>query len=303
MMINQINTRIIVPPIKCQGIKTKIVPLILSKVVFPTNGIWIEPFMGSGVVGFNSGCDRILFNDINPHIINFYKALNNSEISPTIVREYLEQEGNNLLKSGEEHFYEIRTRFNELHKPLDFLFLSRAGFNGMVRFNSKGLYNVPFCRKNNRFTKAYITKIVNQVEKVYKLMRNSQWHFQCRDFTEVISEATENDFIYCDPPYFGRHVDYYNTWKENDDIKLFNSIVSTPAKVILSTWHSNKYRTNPNIEKLWSKFNIITQEHFYHVGAKEVNRNAMTEALVLNYNPPVSIAEKNSKIQAELELV
>lgn len=280
---SQMKVRIIVPPIKCQGIKTKIVPLILSNAVLPTKGRWIEPFMGSGVVGFNSGCERILFNDLNPHIIAFYNALNTSVISPNIVREYLEQEGNDLREKGEAHYYKIRDRFNDLKQPLDFLFLSRAGFNGMIRFNRKGLYNVPFCRKNNRFAKSYITKIVNQVERVYKLMRNSQWSFQCDDFTEVIVEATENDFIYCDPPYFGRHVDYYNTWKEEDDIKLFNSIDATPAKVILSTWHSNKYRTNPNIEKLWSKFHLITQEHFYHVGAKEVNRNPMTEALVLNY--------------------
>jgi len=301
-MKNRIKAHIIVPPIKCQGIKTKIVPLILSNAVISINGRWIEPFMGSGVVGFNSGCERILFNDLNPHIIAFYNALNTSAISSAIVREYLEQEGNKLRERGEAHFYDIRDRFNNLKQPLDFLFLSRAGFNGMIRFNSKGLHNVPFCRKNNRFTKSYITKIVNQVERVHKLMRNSQWSFQCRDFTETIAEATENDFVYCDPPYFGRHVDYYNTWKEEDDIKLFNSINATPAKAILSTWHNNKYRKNPNIEKLWSKFHLITQEHFYHVGAKEINRNPMTEALVLNYKPQVPGIDRKCKMQLELDL-
>ena len=42
-----------VPPIKCQGIKTKLVPWIKSIVPTDIEGRWIEPFMGSGVVAFN----------------------------------------------------------------------------------------------------------------------------------------------------------------------------------------------------------------------------------------------------------
>jgi DNA adenine methylase len=46
--------KILVPPIKCQGIKTKLVPLILSNVGELSCGKWIEPFMGSCVVGLNA---------------------------------------------------------------------------------------------------------------------------------------------------------------------------------------------------------------------------------------------------------
>ena len=42
---------VIVPPIKSQGIKTKLVPWI--KQCLPLyKGKWIEPFMGTGVVAF-----------------------------------------------------------------------------------------------------------------------------------------------------------------------------------------------------------------------------------------------------------
>lgn len=288
--------KILVPPIKCQGIKTKIVPLILANAVMPENGLWIEPFMGSGVVGFNARCRRAVFDDLNPHIIAFYYALKSSDITPEKTREYLEREGSILSNNGEDYYYKVRERFNDKKEPLDFLFLSRAGFNGVIRFNSKGKFNVPFCRKPERFSKAYITKIVNQVQNVYTLIQNNEWTFECRDFQEVIAEATEDDFVYCDPPYYGRHVDYYNSWTAEDELKLFNSISNTRAKVILSTWHSNKYRINPNIDKYWSKFYLLTKEHFYHIGSKEEYRNPMIEALVLNYEPQeLGVVQKEKK--------
>lgn len=52
---------------------------------------------------------------------------------------------------------------------------------------------------------------------------------------------------------------------------------------MLSTWHHNPYRTNEYIERVWGDCHIVTREHFYHVGAKEKNRNAVTEALLMNY--------------------
>ena len=45
--------KVYVPPIKIQGIKTKIVPLISEVAWVDDNITWIEPFMGSGVVGLN----------------------------------------------------------------------------------------------------------------------------------------------------------------------------------------------------------------------------------------------------------
>jgi len=83
----------------------------------------------------------------------------------------------------------------------------------------------------------------------------------------------------------GRHVDYYNSWTEKEEQELYDLLGVTPAKFILSTWHSNRYRANPAIEKYAYRFTILTREHFYHVGASEKNRNTMLEAIVLNYNP------------------
>jgi len=277
--------RVYIPPIKCQGIKTKLVPLISAHVRLDEGGIWYEPFLGSGVVGFNIRPHRAVFGDLNPHIINFYNSLKSSRITPQSVREHLEYEGERLKKHGEDHYYHIRERFNERHDPLDFLFLSRSCFNGMVRFNKKGQFNVPFCKKPERFSRAYITKVVNQVQYVWEAVREYDWSFECISFEELIPRAKAGDMVYCDPPYLGRHVDYYDSWTEEDEKRLHELLSNTPARFILSTWHSNKYRDNPMLKTLWKEYHIVTKEHFYHIGAREANRNPMLEALIMNFKP------------------
>jgi len=272
-----------IPPIKCQGIKSKLVPWILTQPTLANwsgSGRWIEPFMGSGVVGFNLQPDRALFCDHNVHLIRFYQAVQTGEIKPEIIREFLEAEGAKLQTQGEAYYYAVRDRFNQHYHPLDFLFLNRACFNGVIRFNSRGRFNVPFGHKPARFAKAYITKIVNQVTWVQTLVQSHNWQFCCQDFRQTVAEAEENDFLYCDPPYAGRHVDYFNHWHPEDEQALFQALSATPAQFMLSTWHSNQHRDNPGIQQFWRRFHLETSAHFYHVGAKETNRKPMIEALV-----------------------
>ena len=274
-----------VPPLKCQGIKTKLVEWIKDHAILEESGTWIEPFMGSGVVGFNVRPARAVFADVNPHIVNFYNAIKNRKITAGTAREFLEKEGALLQKKGEDHYYAVRERFNKDGNSFDMLFLNRACFNGVMRFNKKGGFNVPFGHKPERFAKAYITKIANQIKYVADALSQYDWMFICQDFKTTISSASWNDFVYCDPPYIGRHVDYFNSWSEQSEQDLYDALSAVPGKFILSTWHSNQYRTNPAIDKYASRFTILTREHFYHVGASEKNRNPMLEAIVLNYNP------------------
>ena len=277
--------RLIVPPIKSQGIKTKLVPWI--KALAPSvEGRWVEPFLGTGVVAFNQGFDAAILGDVNPHIIRFYSDVQTGAISPALVRAYLEKEGEALRIADEEgyaHFNLIRDRFNRDHDPLDFLFLSRAGFNGMIRFNRKGEWNIPFCKKPARFSKAYVTKIVNQVHDVSRAIQPA-WQFCPARFEETIAMSTKGDLLYCDPPYWGRHADYYGNWGDADEGRLFEALRSTRARFILSTWHHNDHRENSMLKRYWHRFNIVTRDHFYHSGAKLRNRRSVVEALVFNFD-------------------
>jgi DNA adenine methylase len=297
--------KIMVPPIKCQGIKTKLAEWIKEKTGnLAETGKWYEPFMGSGVVGFNVQPKNAFFSDTNPHLIRFYNDIKSEKITYQSVKEYLMTESGKLLKGADSYYKEVRERFNKNPNSLDFLFLNRCCFNGMMRFNSKGFFNVPFCKKPNRLSKSYITKISNQVKNISGLIKLNNYSFICSDFYDLIRKAGKNDIIYCDPPYIDRYSDYFNSWGRTDEERLFEVLSKTESKFIMSTWEHNKYRENIYIKELWSNFFIDTRDHFYHLGASEKNRNAMTEALISNFvNDTDKRAEKLESIQQNLSIM
>lgn len=273
-----------VPPLKIQGIKTKLVPFIAKSIKWDGKGTYFEPFMGSGVVGFNLEPKRAVFSDTNPYIIQFYKDIQLKKITSEIVKKYLENETIKLSGTSADktsYYYEVRNRFNKEHNSLDFLFLQRSNFNGMMRFNNKGDYNVPFGRKPNRFNKSLITKITNQVAWIEKIMEEKDWKFICVPFTEIFKMTKENDFIYLDPPYIGRYDGYYDSWNEEYAILLAKLTQNGKAGYAFSMWHQNQYRKNKHLE-IWTNGKLLTTEHFYHLGGKEKNRNKMIEALIIS---------------------
>lgn len=291
--------KVFVPPIKIQGIKTKLIPTIRKNISLTDDMVWIEPFTGSGVVGFNICPQKAVFADINPYIIDFYNSIKSKKITSVIARKFLEEEGAILAEKDDEYYYTVRDRFNKEKNPLDFLFLNRSCFNGMMRFNKNNMFNVPYGHKPQRFSKAYITKIINQIKYVEEQLAYNDWNFVCQSFDNTINNAPDNSFIYCDPPYIGRHVDYYDSWDINSENKLKECLISTTSKFMLSTWDYNKYRKNEYIEKIWGFCNKINVQHYYYVGAREINRNPMIEALLINYD--VIENENNGLVNKELE--
>ncbi len=277
------SKKILIPPLKTQGIKSKIVPYILDLAKYNKRGIYFEPFMGSGVVGFNLMPQRAIFSDTNPHIINFYNAIKKGIISKNSTKEFLSQEGAKLAQFGQDYYLEVRARFNYSKNPFDFLFLNRSCFNGLMRFNLKGDFNVPYCKKDKRFSQSYITKICNQVDWVAKRIKSNDWTFICSHFVDILNQVKEFDFVYCDPPYIDRYSDFFNKWGEKEELGLFYQLNAMKAPFILSTWHSNAYRTNVYIKTIWNKFDMNFITHFYHLGANEHNRNAIKEVLIKNY--------------------
>lgn len=273
--------KIIVPPLKIQGIKTKLVENIKQNLP-DFDGTWIEPFMGSGVVGFNLAPEKAIFSDTNIHIINFYNDIKIKKIDHKICKEYLEHQGNLLLHNS-DFYYDVREKFNTTPNSLDFLFLNRACFNGVMRFNKKGKFNTPFCKKENKFSTLHIAKISNQIFDIENKIYNNDWNFFCQHFTKTIDNSSDNDFIYLDPPYIQRHSTYFDVWTESDEEMLYNILSRSKNKFMVSSWKSGGGRTNEYYDKFWSVFNIEEIEYEYIIRKKKNSDNKVIEILIKNY--------------------
>lgn len=278
---------IIRPPVKSHGIKTKIIPEInkLISKVKNEDSIYVEPFLGTGIVALNAGFQKSILSDLNIYIIELYNKIRSGEITKTNIKEYLEIEGDKLKEGGQDYYIEVRKRFNETHNLFDFIFISRSCFNGLMRFNKQGAFNTPFCKINNRFSASLIEKIGDQIDKCSKVITND-WEFYCCDYKETLSKCTSgNEIVYCDPPYMGRDVNFFGSWNEEKEEELFNQLKSLNCKFILSTWHHDGFRKNEMIDKFWSGGGLTIKliDHFYHVGATVERRNSVVEALIYNF--------------------
>ena len=275
----------IIPPIKIQGKKTKIVPKIMEIADgilndHPEIDTWVEPFLGSGVVAFNcpGRIKKVIVNDINPHIIKFYKGVADGIITPDKIREVFNTHNQNLLKDGYDYYNQIKDRFNQSFDTMDFLFLTRTGFNGVMRFNNSGKWNVPFCKLNNRLSKNVIDDLASSVDELSRLFKSKEFIFYNKSFEEVIEYAPENSIFYCDPPYYGLQVQYFKGWRKEDEIRL-NEMLKDKM-FIYSTWLEDGIRENPMINEYWGGYEIEGKKHKYNVAEKAEKRNQVTEGLI-----------------------
>ena len=271
------------PPLKIQGIKTKLVKFIGQSIAWDSgeSGRWVEPFFGSGCVALNLMPPRAILGDKNPHIVRLYKDIQSGVLTPDVVRGGLSEMGALLSVRGQDYYNEVRTRFNQTGASLDFLFLNRSCFNGVIRFNKKGGFNTPFGHKPQRFDAKFLTRVSNQVKWAGRQMANKDWQFHCADWSELFAVTTSADFVYLDPPYVGRHADYFSQWDGEEAGRLATAARLLPCGFALSMWMENQYRKNEHIESEWSDNDIRLASHFYHVGSSESLRNEMIEAVVI----------------------
>ena len=275
----------IVPPIKIQGKKTKIVPKIMEIADellndHPEIDTWVEPFLGSGVVAFNcpGRIKKVIVNDINPHIIKFYKGIADDSITADNIREVFDIHNQNLIKDGYDYYNQIKNRFNQSFDTMDFLFLTRTGFNGVMRFNGSGKWNVPFCKLNNRLSKNVIEDLTSSVDDLSRLFKSKDFMFYNKSFEDVIESAPENSIFYCDPPYYGLQVQYFKGWRKEDEIRL-NEMLKDKM-FIYSTWLEDGIKENPMIDEYWGECEIEGKKHKYNVAEKAEKRNQVIEGLI-----------------------
>jgi DNA adenine methylase len=179
------------PFLKWAGSKYNCLNEIISSL--PQGSRLIEPFAGSGVIFMNTQYSSYILAESNPDLIQIFTTL--QEQGETFIdycEHYFQPDAN-----CKEKYYERRSDFNQLsdshQKSAFFLYLNRHGYNGLCRYNSKGIYNVPF----GLYTKPYFPR------KEMLLFHKKSVHAQFiqNDFRKTFELAEPGDVIYCDPPY------------------------------------------------------------------------------------------------------
>lgn len=161
--------------------------------LLPAGDKLIEPFVGAGSVFLNTDYDKYLLNDINTDLINLYKFLKRRP------KTFIEDARKLFVPSNNEEqaYYALRKAFNAstdtYERSLLFLYLNRHGYNGLCRYNSRGLFNVPFGRYRAPYFPA--AELEFFAEKAKKAT------FTCEPFQNSFRRARRGHVVYCDPPY------------------------------------------------------------------------------------------------------
>ena len=281
------------PIIKYRGGKSKEIPYIIRHVP-QYGGRYIEPFFGGGALFFHLEPKSAIINDINLKLMDFYKGIRNNY---DVVRRELDQlealyianrAEFDLLKAqtpdkrvedkNEGLYYDIRNMFNGLteRKISDaaiYYFINKTSYSGMIRYNSKGEFNVPFGRYKHINT-GILTKdhsLLLQSTEIYNL-----------DYKEIFDMATEDDFMFLDPPYDCVFSDYGNEeYKDgfNDEchIRLAEDFRNLKCKALLVIGRT------PLTEKLYGDMIIDEYNKTYAVNIRNRFKSVATHILIANF--------------------
>jgi DNA adenine methylase len=281
------------PLIKYRGGKSSEIPNI-EKHIPRYKGRYIEPFFGGGALYFYLEPKQAIINDINSKLIAFYKGVKNHYFVLRTELDEIEKiyEANrrqfDALKrqtpnervedKNEALYYQIRDMFNDLtdkrySDALLYFFINKTAYSGMIRYNSKGEFNVPFGRYTHLNTTLVTKNHSNLLAKadIYNT-----------DYKDIFDMAQPDDFIFLDPPYDCVFSDYGNEeYKDgfNDDshITLAEDIKSLNCSVLLVIGRT------PLTEKLYGDMIIDEYAKNYSVNIRNRFKSVATHILVANY--------------------
>jgi DNA adenine methylase len=252
------------PPLKWAGGKRWLIPQLESLWQGHQTRRYVEPFCGGLAAALGLAPARALLNDINPHLINFYKQI---------------QGGLQLriqMRNDETLFYQHRRRFNELiskgRKTTSqaaqlFYYLNRTCFNGLCRFNQSGKFNVPFGTYNS------IT-YVRDFSDLTSVFRD--WEFTSCDISKL--QLDSEDFVYADPPYDVEFTNYSaGGFNWEDQVRTAELLSKHPGPVVISNQATDR------VVELYRKLGF---EIHYLDGPRRISctgdRTAAKEVLAVN---------------------
>jgi DNA adenine methylase len=220
---------------------------------FPKAKRLIEPFTGSATIFLNTNFENNILAEENIDLVNLFESIKKG-------REDFVKYCNSFFtdqNNQKDNYYLLRDKFNLTSDIIErsalFLYLNKHGYNGLCRYNSSGIFNVPF----GRYDKPYFP----YKELIKFIKKSDSAIFVHKDFAETFKLAEPGDLIYCDPPYSPieqeSNFSAYTKKKFDSDnhIKLANLAKEASAKgikVIISNHDTEFTRLN------YSEANIKT---------------------------------------------
>ncbi|HDC4501487.1 TPA: Dam family site-specific DNA-(adenine-N6)-methyltransferase [Enterobacter kobei] len=246
------------PFLKWAGGKYSLIPE-LDRLI-PAGKRLIEPFVGGGSVFLNvEKHESFLLADVNADLINLYQMLEVDHIRVCSLAKILFERAN-----SEEAYKELRDDFNNQRmgapeRAAAFLFLNRHCFNGLIRYNREGFFNVGW----GKYEAPYFPEIEIKAFK----QKSHKCVFMNAGYRRTLALAGEDDVVYCDPPYeplpgtagFTNYAAGGFSWA--DQISLAESCVAAHqrgAKVLISN------STAPRVIELYEQHGFT----LHHVDAR-----------------------------------
>jgi DNA adenine methylase len=214
-------TLAVAPPLKWAGGKRWLIPYLRPIWTPHAHRLLVEPFVGGMAVALGLRPPHAFLNDTNPHLVNFYRWVQRGLVTS------IEMENDSVL------YYQHRQRFNALiqtggkdtaEAAALFYYLNRTCFNGLCRFNTRGLFNVPF----GRYARIKYTRDFTPYQAALK-----HWQFTAGDFG--VLDVPPDAFIYADPPYDVEFTSYSpGGFGWDDQVRFAKWLARHPGPVVAS---------------------------------------------------------------------
>lgn len=267
----------------------------------------IEPFVGGGSVMMNVGADSYLLNDIDSNVIGLHRMLQEyigreqefmDELTALIDRyglslsyraDVVPQE---MKKAYPKTYYARYNKVGYQRLKSDFLasgqqdmqrlyLLLIYGFNHMLRFNGKGLFNLPVGNVD------FNQNVHDALFGYFLLLSKKQTEWHNEDFRRFLSSINyqDGDLVYLDPPYLITFSEYNKLWNEDterDLLALLDQLNARSVYFAISNVTHYRGRTNTLFLKWSAQYNIHPIKSNY-ISFNDNSIKQFNEVLVTNY--------------------
>ncbi len=257
-------------------------------------GRYIEPFFGGGALFFYLEPKKAIINDINKSLVDFYTGVRDDYLQLkdelSAIENIYTQNRNafDALKmqtpnervndDNEKLYYKIRDMYNELTArefsySTIYYFINKTAYSGMIRYNARGSFNVPYGRYKN-FNTSLLTENHHQLLKRAEIFNSS--------YENIFAMVKEDDFVFLDPPYDCVFSDYGNEsmkngFGEDRHRKLAEDFKKLKCKALMVIGKTAL------TEELYGDFIVDEYEKSYSVNIRNRFKSESKHILVANY--------------------